>query len=95
MKAYLAATWLVIGSAGCGASLEQLKNRAAIDLECQPASLAIRPIDSATRSVNGCGKQAIYVEQFNHSVRPTWLLNSSITPAATSSAAKEPESHQR
>jgi hypothetical protein len=90
MRAYLAAGWLVIGSAGCGATLGQLKNRASIDLDCQPASLAIRPIDSATRSVNGCGKQAIYVEQFNHSVRPTWLLNSSITQSAAASVAKAP-----
>ena len=89
MRAYLAAGLLVIGS-GCGATVEQLKVRAAIDLDCQPARLAIRPIDSATRSVNGCGKQAIYVEQFNHSVRPTWLLNSSITPSATASASRAP-----
>jgi hypothetical protein len=87
MRAYLAAGWLVIGSAGCGATLEQLKNRASIDLDCQPSSLAIRPIDSATRRVNGCGRQAIYVEQFNHSVRPAWLLNSPIVPAAASSAS--------
>jgi hypothetical protein len=89
MKAYLAAGLLVLGS-GCGATLGQLKNRAAIDLDCQPASLAVRDIDPATKSVNGCGKQAIYVEQFNHSVRPAWLLNSSITPAATASASKTP-----
>jgi hypothetical protein len=86
MKAYLTATLLMFGS-GCGATVAQLKTRAAIDLECQPASLAIRPIDAATRSVNGCGKQAIYVEQFNHSVRPTWLLNSAVTPTATTSAS--------
>jgi hypothetical protein len=89
MRAYLAATLLVIGS-GCGATVEQLRNRASIDLECQPASLSIRTIDPATRSVNGCGRQAIYVEQFNHSVRPAWLLNSSIAPAATASASKTP-----
>jgi hypothetical protein len=89
MKAYLAAGLLVIGS-GCGATLVQLKNRASIDLDCQPSRLAVRSIDSATRSVNGCGKQAIYVEQFNHSVRPAWLLNSSITPAAAASASNAP-----
>lgn len=89
MKAYVAASLLMLGS-GCGATLGQLKNRAAIDLDCQPSSLAIRSIDSATRSVNGCGKQAIYVEQFNHAVRPTWLLNSSIAPAAAASASRSP-----
>jgi hypothetical protein len=82
MKAYLTASLLVIGS-GCGATAAQLKNRAAIDLDCQPSSLAILSIDAATKSVNGCGRQAIYVEQFNHSVRPAWLLNSSITPSVT------------
>lgn len=89
MKAYLAAGLLVLGS-GCGATVAQLKNRASIDLDCQPSSLAIRSIDSATRSVSGCGRQAIYVEQFNHSVRPAWLLNSSIAPAATASASNAP-----
>jgi hypothetical protein len=86
MKAYLAASLLVLGS-GCGATVAQLRNRAAIDLSCQPSRLDVRPIDSATRSVSGCGKQAIYVEQFNHSVRPTWLLNSSITSIGIASAS--------
>ncbi len=89
MRAYLAASLLMLGS-GCGATVAQLRNRAAIDLDCQPASLAIRSIDSATRSVSGCGKRAIYVEQFNHSVRPTWLLNSSIASSATASASNAP-----
>lgn len=79
MKRYLATALLVIGATGCGATLQQLKNRAAIDLDCQAGSLAVSNIDAATRNVKGCGKQAIYVEQFNHSVRPAWLLNSSIT----------------
>jgi len=81
MRVCLATTFLLM--LGCGATVEQLKVRAAIDLDCQPASLAIRPIDAATRSVSGCGKRAIYVEQFNHATRPTWLLNSAIAPAAT------------
>ena len=88
MRAYLAATVLLM--AGCGATLEQLKNRASIDLECQASNLDVHAIDSATRSVNGCGKQAIYVEQFNHSVRPAWLLNSPITPSSTVSVSKAP-----
>ncbi len=89
MKAWLAAGVLMMGS-GCGATVAQLKNRAAIDLDCQPSSLAIRSIDAATRSVSGCGRQAIYVEQFNHSVRPAWLLNSPIAPAASVSASSTP-----
>jgi hypothetical protein len=65
-------------AAGCGAGLEQLKTRAAIDLDCQPASLEIRAVDAATRSVSGCNKRAIYVELFNNARNPTWLLNSAV-----------------
>lgn len=79
MKACLAA---LVFASGCGATMEQLKNRASIDLDCDAPQLAIRSVDSATRRVNGCGKQAIYVEQFNHGVRAAWLLDSPITPSS-------------
>jgi hypothetical protein len=72
------------GSAGCGAGLEQLKTRASIDLQCQASDLAIRAIDSATKMVSGCSKEAIYVEQFNDARHPTWLLNSSVISTASS-----------
>jgi hypothetical protein len=63
---------------GCGAGLGQLKTRAAVDLECPADSLVLSAIDPATRRVSGCGKEAIYVEQFNDARHATWLLNSTI-----------------
>jgi hypothetical protein len=76
-------------SAGCAANLEQLKTRASIDLECQSSTLAIRSIDAATKAVSGCGKEAIYVEQFNDSRHPAWLLNSSVRSTASSTASSK------
>jgi hypothetical protein len=87
MRAWLG---LLVLSAGCGASMQQLKNRASIDLDCDIPQLAIRDVDAATRRVNGCGKQAIYVEQFNHGVRAAWLLDSPITPSSRISLSKSP-----
>lgn len=69
---------------GCGATLEQLQARAAVDLECQPAAISAQVIDLYTRIAQGCGKQAVYVETCtdrNHS-GCTWMLNSPIKPAA-------------
>jgi hypothetical protein len=85
---------ILVGSAGCGAGLEQLKARASIDLQCQTSSLAIRAIDSATKRVTGCSKEAIYVELFNNARHPTWLLNSSVISTASSqSPARLIDSH--
>jgi hypothetical protein len=68
--------------AGCGATLPQLQTRAALDLDCHAEALSVRVVDPATRLVTGCGKQAIYVENFNNSRYPAWLLNSEIRPEA-------------
>jgi hypothetical protein len=75
--------------AGCVATLPQLHTRAALDLACAPENLRDEAIDAATRVVTGCGKRAVYVEMFNDSRYPTWLLNSDIrtvdSPAARAS----------
>jgi hypothetical protein len=84
MKVHTVASCVALFSAGCGASLEQLRNRASVDLGCQASNVAVHPIDAATMSASGCGKQAIYVEQFNDSRHSTWLLNSAIASAAPS-----------
>jgi hypothetical protein len=71
---------------GCGATLPQLKTRASIDLECTEAQLAVKQINSGTRQVEGCGKRAMYVELFNNSRYPTWILNSDIRDVTAKTA---------
>src|SRR2546421_11995633 len=65
----------------------RLFKRAALDLDCARGRLAIVKIDEATRRVNGCGQQAIYVElcdaPWDSVTRQcTWLLNGAIRPIA-------------
>ncbi len=67
--------------AGCGPSLAQLRMRAGLDLECPGNGLAVQDVDPATKLVSGCGRRAIYVENFNDSRHPGWLLNSEIRPS--------------
>jgi hypothetical protein len=72
----------VVALAGCGATEAQLRTRAAFDLACPSGSIRTEAIDGATQLATGCGKRAIYVEMFNNSRNPTWLLNSSVEPLA-------------
>jgi hypothetical protein len=73
---------------GCGATLPQLRTRASVDLSCTPESLQMQPLDGATEIVTGCGKRALYVQLFNNSRYPTWLLNSNIEPAGVPPSAQ-------
>jgi hypothetical protein len=75
-------------STGCGATVQQLKTRAALDLDCTAARLDVKQIDSGTRQVEGCGKRAIYVELFNNSRYPVWMLNSDVRDVAARSASR-------
>ena len=80
MKLALRATVLLLVFSGCGPTLEQFQTRAAQDLDCQPASITARQLDTSTMVAAGCGKQAIYIEHCtgtNHS-ECTWMLNSEI-----------------
>jgi hypothetical protein len=65
---------------GCAASEEQLRTRAAFDLDCAEDKLRIVEIDGETRGVRGCGKHVTYVERCtrqNPGGGPcTWILNS-------------------
>lgn len=73
---------VTVAAGACGATLDQLQSRAALDLDCHPKAISSRELDDQTRIASGCGKQAIYVETCtspNHS-GCTWLLNSSIRP---------------
>jgi hypothetical protein len=62
---------------GCGATVAQLKTRAAFDLKCPEASIQITKIDSRTNGVSGCGQQATYVESCAkpNGTDCTWILN--------------------
>ncbi len=64
----------------CAASDEQLRARAAFDLQCKQGAIRIVEIDDRTRGVTGCGQRATYVESCNGSVGSlagdcTWVLN--------------------
>jgi hypothetical protein len=78
----------VVMLTGCGATLEQLKTRAALDLDCTQAQLDVQKIDGGTRRVEGCGKRAIYVSIFNNSRDPVWLLNSDVRDVTAKSASR-------
>jgi hypothetical protein len=70
--------WLA--ASGCGATLEQLQSRAALDLNCQPDAISARRVDNLTLIAAGCGKQAVYVQTCSGKGEGncTWLLNSEI-----------------
>jgi hypothetical protein len=79
MRSWLAASLLTIGCAS--ATEEQLRARAAYDLDCNQNSLRVVEIDERTRGVRGCGQKATYVESCDgprDSVTTdcTWVLNS-------------------
>jgi hypothetical protein len=76
----------VVGLGGCGATPTQLRARASVDLDCAPEQLRLDAIDGATQKVTGCGKRAIYVQLFNNSRYPTWLLNSTVVPVTRTAA---------
>ena len=63
---------------GCGATVSQLKSRASFDLQCPESEIVIVDIDSRTKGVRGCDKQATYVESCAAENRTncTWVLNS-------------------
>lgn len=83
--------WLMMGvlaCGGCGATLEQLQNRAAVDLDCRPEAITGRELDGETTIASGCGKQAIYVETCTGRDRSncTWMLNSPVRQVETAAA---------
>jgi hypothetical protein len=81
--------WLValaLGATACaGASLDQLRARAAHDLRCDPQALSLQPIGQTMQSVNGCGQQLTYLERCDGpkddpSTRCTWALDATSLP---------------
>jgi hypothetical protein len=74
---------LMIGPFGCNesATLEQLRARAAYDLDCPASKIRTTEIDERTRGVSGCGQRATYVEacdrvgQYGIRTDCTWVQN--------------------
>ena len=76
---------VMVLSCGCsaGASLDQLRVRAAFDFDCPRERLAVANIDKEARGVTGCGQRRTYIQDCEHEdafgVRRgcTWILNAS------------------
>jgi hypothetical protein len=72
---------LLMALLACGAATDdQLKTRAAFDLNCPAAQVNVVELDSSTRGVTGCGQRATYIESCdapsNNMARScTWVLN--------------------
>jgi hypothetical protein len=87
-KAELAlATGLLLAALlACGAATDdQLRTRAAFDLNCPAAQVTVVELDSDTRGVTACGQRATYVQSCdappNNMARScTWVLNSTSQP---------------
>ncbi|MBN1609323.1 MAG: hypothetical protein JW940_22015 [Polyangiaceae bacterium] len=68
----------------CGATEDQLRARAAFDLDCPESKVHIITIDDRTRGVRACGQQATYVEacdgpKGSAATSCTWVLNTDST----------------
>jgi hypothetical protein len=61
---------------GCGASQEQLVDRASLDLRCPRDQLQVKQVDQRTQAVRGCGHQVAYIESCDTHNVCTWILNS-------------------
>lgn len=81
----IAMSLAALGSANCAtgvpvATKEKLLRRAAFDLSCSRQQLTITTIDDDVRAVDGCGRQATYVQICDApAIDPTrtcnWLMN--------------------
>ncbi|HEY6174713.1 MAG TPA: hypothetical protein VIX73_09730, partial [Kofleriaceae bacterium] len=88
---------LFAACATTGATGEQLTRRASFDLDCAPADLRYRKIDSQTQGVVGCGRRATYVETCSRSSQYaesecTWVLNGSVEHAPDATVQPAPRS---
>jgi hypothetical protein len=68
-----------------GATEQQLRTRAAFDLDCAENKLRLLKLDTDTMGVTGCGQRATYVQSCdapaNNATRScTWVLNSETKP---------------
>ncbi len=61
-----------------GATVEQLKSRAAFDMDCPKSEIKYVDIDDDTRGVSGCGQHMTYIQSCRReygSEECTWVLN--------------------
>jgi len=86
MRARDAFVTLLLGAAGCGgATLGQLRTRAAFDLGCPEDRMEVVTIDARTSGVRGCGRQATYVDLCRPCANGyvgcecTWVMNTADT----------------
>jgi hypothetical protein len=69
-------------AAGCAStsSHDRLLKRAAFDLHCTKDELSVTRLDSKTRGVRGCGRQATYLQVCELPNNPfaecSWVMNS-------------------
>lgn len=78
VRLWFVASLLTFGCAS--ASEDQLRARAAYDLECNQNNLRVIEIDERTRGVRGCGQKVTYVESCDGArdslmTNCTWVLN--------------------
>lgn|GEM_PF-888820 len=72
---------------GCGATQQQLVDRAAYDLQCPKEQLQVHQIDNRTQGVRGCGQQVAYVESCDgQRTNCSWVLNADSRPSQKQSA---------
>jgi hypothetical protein len=80
VRSAAAATVLSLVACG-GATADQLRARAAFDLNCPQSQVNVVELDERTRGVRGCGQQATYVENcsmidgYGGKHDCTWVLN--------------------
>ena len=72
---------LAAASLGCGASLTQLRDRAAPDLECPQHRLQVEVVGDHQARVRGCDQEAVYDEKCDLNLGITghdciWVLHS-------------------
>jgi hypothetical protein len=71
---------LPLALVGCGASDQQLRARAAFDLQCPQEQVGVVEVDNRTKGAQGCGRQALYIEDCQprpfQGMQCTWIMNS-------------------
>jgi len=66
------------------ATIEQLRARAAFEMDCAEGKLTVTPIDARVKGVSGCGRKATYVEVCEKKdINCTWSRESTKTAAKT------------
>ena len=74
---------LALSACVSGGTVQQLRRRAAYDMDCSASSLQLDKLDAKTTGVRGCGKKAVYVKicdrfgQYGEFAECGWVLNSS------------------